>query len=132
MKTLILLLSLLVVGTSFSQKSSKVTIEYKFTNIIEGYDHKTKTEFFIDGGKVSESKEHLQSKKAKVKFKVSAGTHTFKMVNYTFFEGRWEVRSIDNGYSIEGTIESEINFSSKRKILVQYDIDKTEPTFVVK
>jgi hypothetical protein len=132
MKTLILLLSLLVIGTSFSQKNSKVTVEYKFTNIIEGYDHKTKSEFFIDGEKISESPEHLQSKNSKNKFTVSAGKHTFKMVNYTFFEGKWEVRSIDNGYSIEGTIESEINFTKKNKITVVYDINNSEPTFVVK
>ncbi len=34
--------------TSFGQRKSKLTIDWQFTGIIEGYDHDSKVEVYID------------------------------------------------------------------------------------
>lgn len=127
MKSLVLALSLLFVGVTFAQKSSKVSLTYQFKNIQDGYDHNTKTVVFIDGAMVAESSQHPQSKATTIKFTCTRGNHQIKIVNMTFYEGKWEERSIANGYSTEGTIEREILFMKKKTIKVTFDLNQPDP-----
>jgi hypothetical protein len=48
MKNVFMLIFLLMSVTSFGQRKSKLTIDWQFTGIIEGYDHDSKVEVYID------------------------------------------------------------------------------------
>lgn len=136
MKTLFLIIaSTLAISFSnnfFSQKPSKVKLEYIFTHIIDGYDHKTKTEVYIDGVKITESEPHLQSVPTQLTFSITKGRHDIKIENYAFYNNQWEKRSVETGYSLNGTIQKTMVFKKKKSIKITFDIDKTEPDVIEK
>lgn len=121
-------------GKSSKSKGKQVTaaIDWKFINVVDGFDHKTKMKIYVDGEFVSESTVTPGSKGNSMQVKLSSGSHKITIENYTLYEGEWEIRSIDNGYSTEGTVERNLNFSKKStKISIIYDIDNPEPLVTI-
>ncbi|TNE52667.1 MAG: hypothetical protein EP338_14335 [Bacteroidetes bacterium] len=118
---------LLFVGSSFAQRSCKVTVNVRFDNINDGYDHVTKTQIFIDGKLIKESGEHKESEPNSFKLKVPRGEHELKIVNLTLYKGKWEETKVENEYSIDAFYESKIHFKKKKTINVLFDIDQRNP-----
>jgi hypothetical protein len=131
------ILTLLLVVTSFaafanepitttsSPKAVKIQVSYSFAGIVDGYDHDCKTELYIDGKLVATSKPHKQSKPAKVSAKVSMGKHEVKVINYALYEGKWEVHTIANNYSIDCTWSDAIDMQTKKNVItILFDLDR--------
>lgn len=103
----------------------KVTVSWKFLNLVEGYDHDSKCEIYIDGNLVATSSVSKESKPNSVSFNVSKGSHTIKVVNYAYYEGTWEEHTIANNYSIDCLYENRMTFNKrKNKLPLVFDIDK--------
>lgn len=105
-------------------QKSKVSLEINFVGIVEGYDHTTKYEVYIDDALVVTSPEHKESEGFITKFKTTRGEHTLKIVNLTLYEGTWEVTTRDNSYTLDGVITEKINFGKKAYIDIVYDLDQ--------
>lgn len=132
MKQLILALFVLCTSMSFAQKPCKLKVNYKFDNIQEGYDHKTKTQVYVDGKLIGESNEHLQSKPTTISLKAEKGGHEVRVVTMTYYEGKWEERSIANGYSTEGQFTQRMNLGKKKTINITFDLNQPDPIVEVK
>lgn len=129
MKTKLSLLILLGVLTTSvlsakPPKQGKLTVSWSFLHIVEGYDHDTKCIVFVDGKQVGESSVKKESEKNSITVATAQGSHEVKVVNYAFYEGKWEEHTIDNTYSIDCKFEQNITIKKKTKITLVFDIDK--------
>jgi len=103
-------------------------ITWKYTNVNEGYDYDNRMVVYVDGKKVATSAIFLQSKLGTMTVDVPAGNHDILIENYAYYEGTWEVHSIDNDYSIDAIYSANMNFAKKkRSVSLIFDI-KTENT----
>ena len=89
----------------------------------EGYDHITKYEIYIDDYLIMTTTEQKESIPVLKNFKTTRGNHVLKVVNYTFYNGNWELTNRDNDYTLDGTVEQKINFNKKTLIKILYDLD---------
>lgn len=102
----------------------KVTVKWSFENVVEGYDHDTKTELYVDGNLVAVSSVTKETKSNSVTAKVSKGIHTIKVINYAYYEGKWEAHTIENTYSIDCVYETRINCDKKKNVItLVFDIN---------
>ena len=127
MKNLFLILFVLTGTFAVTQKPAKLKVTYKFENIVEGYDHQTKTEVYVDNKLVSTSSEHKQSTPTTINVKTTRGMHNVKVVNYAYYNGQWEERSIANGYSTEGTVTKDWLLKKKNALEITYDLNQPDP-----
>ncbi len=128
------LLTILLLATGFALQASepvpaaeklvKLTVKWSFENIVEGYDHDTKTELYVDGNLVATSTVTKESKPNSVSTDVTPGMHQVRIVNYAMYEGNWEVHSISNNYSIDCLYEEYINCKKKKNtVVLVFDIN---------
>jgi hypothetical protein len=110
--------------TSFGQGKSKLTIDWQFTGIIEGYDHDSKVEVYIDDVLTATSTISKQSKKNSVTVITTRGTHKVRIVNFALYENQWEEHSQANDYSLDAIYDSNLILKKKNKISLIFDIDK--------
>lgn len=104
-------------------KNGKVTVKWSFKGIVEGYDHQNKIAVFVDGEKVGESSQQLESKPNSYSVSVPVGKHSIKIMDYAYYEGKWEEHTIENTYSIDCSYESDIKVKKKTSITLLFDID---------
>ncbi len=110
-----------------------LTITWKFTNVEEGFDHQNRMQVRIDGKLIGTSDTFYESKLSTMKVSVPAGSHTVTVENYAFYEGVWELHSIENNYSVDAFYEANMTFKKKkRSINLIFDIETLETTVVVK
>lgn len=119
-----------VVASSFTtaphdqQKSVAVTVSWSFTGIEEGYDHKTKTELYIDGKLVATSSVTNQSEPNNVSAKTTKGVHDVKVINYAQYDGEWEAHTIENNFSIDCTYQETLNLKKRsNEIILVFNLD---------
>jgi hypothetical protein len=124
MKNVFMLIFLLISTTTFGQGKSKLTIDWQFTGIIEGYDHDSKVEVFIDDVLAATSTVSKQSKKNSVTVIATRGTHKVRIVNFALYENQWEEHSHANDYSLDAVYDSNLMLKKKNKISLIFDIDK--------
>lgn len=124
MKKIILLFALtLIVSVGFSQKV-KLTVNFAFSNIVEGYDHNCKTEVYIDGQLLGTSPTVLESVGGSIAVRFDPGEHEIKVINYAQYEGQWEVHTIENQYGIDALLVETRKFKKgKTKLNLDFDID---------
>lgn len=122
MKIQLLLLSLLLSLTTLAGKNVQVTIKWTFLNINEGYDHENKMVVYIDGKQIGESKVFKQSDKASYSFEIPKGKHTIKIDDYAMYEGKWDIHTKANQYSVDANYEGDINFTANTTINMTFDI----------
>jgi hypothetical protein len=115
-------LFLLIAVAGFSQ-TAKLTVVFQFKNIVDGYDHDTKTQVIIDGEPVGESGVARESKGASFSVEVPVGKHSIKIMNWALYEGEWQEHTIENDYSIDAKFEDEHNFKKAEKLFLIFDID---------
>ncbi len=132
MKNSLLIFALLLTFVGFSQKPCKVTLNYQYLNIEEGYDHLTKTQIYIDGTMIIESPEHYESQKTTVEFEIPGGSHEISIVNLAYYEGTWEEHTVENNYSIDAVVKEVIKFKKKVKIDIIFDLDSSAPIVKIK
>ncbi|MCB9032697.1 MAG: hypothetical protein H6553_02555 [Chitinophagales bacterium] len=100
-KLLILLISIFFFTLSHAQETVKVTFKYNFINSIKGYTYDTKLVLERDGKKIGESKIKNQEIPNEVTFTIPKGNATLKATLYALYNGKWEARTDDNGYSFD-------------------------------
>jgi len=134
MKTVkLLMLMLLFSGSLMAQKKSNLQVSWVYVNVIDGYDHPSKTVIYIDGREVAISTVKKQTEFNSIKMKVPSGEHDVRIVNQSQYEGVWEEHTVDNNYSLDAIYETTLNFKKKpRKIDLTFDIDTEETTAIVK
>jgi hypothetical protein len=117
---------LLFISVFVSGQTSSLTTTFKFDNIEEGYDHICKTQVWVNGELLGESKEVKESQGGSFTVNVPYGEHRVRIVNLAQYEGTWEEHSVANGYSIDCLWEGTHKFDKKRtKVFLLFDIDGT-------
>lgn len=114
---------LLSVQAVSAQKPAKLTVEFSFKGIVEGYDHNNYCEVWIDGVKAGESSRQSESRPNSVTVLTTRGKHTVEIKNFAEYEGAWEEHLIENDYSIDCYYNAEIIIKKKKKIILLFDID---------
>jgi hypothetical protein len=116
-----------------STGESTLTVNWKFLNIVEGYDHDSRLQVYIDGALAATSKVQKQSKKGTLTVKVPAGTHTVRLESNAFYGGQWEAHTIENDYSHDAFYESDLLFlnKGKRKVQLIFNLDAATPDVIV-
>jgi len=124
-RNLLLILAVLTVTTLFATppKDGKLTVSWIFCNIVEGYDHDSKCEVFIDGKSVAVSSVKKESQMNSISVTVLPGKHNVKVMNYALYEGEWEEHTIANEYSIDCSYDGNLNIKSKTQLSLLFDID---------
>lgn len=107
---------------SFAQKQGIITVNSRFTGILEGYDHINKTMVYVDGMLAGETTEQLQSKPNSCSVTVNKGNHSIRIINMANYEGNWEEHTIVNEYSIDALYEGEIKLKKELSINLVFDI----------
>jgi len=116
---------------AFAGKTARLTVNWTFTNVIEGYDHNNKIVIYVDDKMLGESPEYIQSKKASYSVDVPTGKHTLKVENYAYYEGKWELHRPSNGYSVDAYYENIVTFSANNTLNMVCDIDTEKSTITV-
>jgi hypothetical protein len=120
--TIVALLLLALLG-GYAQ-TTRLTINFQFKNIEEGYDHQTKAQVLIDGEVVGESDVTLQSKGKTFQVEVPTGEHELRVVNWALYEGQWEEHLVENEYSIDASYEAVHTFKKPEKLFLVFDLDE--------
>ena len=121
-------ISLILIGTSlfvFAQGNAKLTIEWNYINVIEGYDHESKSAFYLNGEQIGESDISKNSEINYYTMLVPSGVQSISMQNWSLYEGTWEEVLKENNYSVDAFYTVNLNFTAgeEKKIKVQFDID---------
>jgi hypothetical protein len=119
----LLLTFMAITAAAFAGKPAKLTIEYAFKGIEEGYDHTTKAYVFVDGEQVLESPEHKQSIAQSFSISVPSGKRQIKVELWALYEGVWELHVVDNNYSIDCVVDDEFNIKKKGTLKIVFDLD---------
>ncbi|MDH4472958.1 MAG: hypothetical protein QE487_10135 [Fluviicola sp.] len=131
MKIKLLVLSLFSCMAVMAAKTVTVTVKWTFEEVVEGYDHDNKILVFIDGKSVGESQVFKESAKASYSFEVPKGKHSIKIVDYSFYEGKWDIHTKENQYSVDAFYEADINFTANTTINMLFNVDKESSEFTV-
>ncbi|MFN0275807.1 MAG: hypothetical protein ACKVPJ_08690 [Chitinophagales bacterium] len=118
------LTTLLSIHAVYAQKPATLTVSYEFSNIVEGYDHNTYCEVWIDGVKAGESSRGLESKPNSFTIQTTRGIHNVEIKNFAEYQGTWEEHLVANEYSIDCYYSQSMNLKKKNKLKLLFDIDK--------
>jgi hypothetical protein len=73
--TLLVTVMIVVANFTFAQKTGKVTFDWHFVNIIDGYEHEAKLVVSVDDKKYAESSQMMESVKNSMTVKIPRGKH---------------------------------------------------------
>ena len=125
-KTLLLLtliISLFIIDAK-AQRKGTITVNARFSGILDGYDLMNKTVVYIDGRIAGETTEQLQSKPNSCSITVPRGKHRLRIVNMAKNDGKWEEHTFANNYSIDALYESKVRLRKKQTINLVFDITR--------
>lgn len=125
MKKSILLFTLIISMITFgayAQKKGTITVNAKYTGVLDGYDHINKTMVYVDGNLAAETTEQVQSKPNTCLVSVARGKHDIRVINMAYYEGTWEEHTVANEYSLDALYEGSINLKKKLTINLVFDI----------
>jgi hypothetical protein len=109
---------------NLAAKTIQVTFNYKFSNIVEGYDHNSRLKVYLDGALIGTSGNHLESKPNSFTVQFESGYHQLRAVVETEYEGVWEEHTIANTYSIDCLYDNAMTFAKPKTIIkIDFDID---------
>jgi len=135
MRKTILLLTLIIsmfTINALAQKTGIITVNTRFTGVMNGYDHINKTMVYLDGKLAGETSEQVQSKPNSCSISVERGTHDIRIVNMANYDGNWEEHTKTNEYSIDALYEGEIKIKKKLTINLVFDITEEKTIAEVK
>lgn len=111
-----------------SKEEGTLVVNWVYTGVNEGYDHTCRTKVYVDNKLVATSGEQLQSKKGKLQVAVPTGRHKVRIVNESYYEGKWEEHKKENDYSVDAITEETIELKSKNTVTMIFDITSEETT----
>lgn len=122
----ILFLTLFCFSVFLFSQQHNLKFEWIYTNVEKGYDHENKSELFINGVLVKTSSSTKQTEWNSISYQLPRGIHHIKLVNYAFYEGKWEEHLIENDYSIDSIFEVnlEVTKATNRVFRLKFDLDK--------
>jgi len=110
-------------ATVFGQMST-LTVTFKFAAITEGYDHICKSQVWMNGELLGESKEVQESAGGSFTVDIPYGEHTIRVINLANYEGDWEEHTIENNYSIDCEWRGSYVYNKKKnKLFLLHDLD---------
>jgi hypothetical protein len=131
MKLKLLFAICLISLPALAGKTVRLTVNWTFTNVIEGYDHNNKIVVYVDNKMLGESPEYLESNMSSYSVDVPKGKHTLRIENYAFYQDKWEIHRKTNGYSVDAYYENEVTFGSSNTLDMVCDIDSETTTIKV-
>jgi len=120
---LMLIISLFILDAN-AQRKGIITVNARFSGILDGYDLINKTVVYVDGQIAGETTEQLQSKPNSCSVTVPRGKHKLRIVNMAFSDGKWEEHTFANNYSIDALYESKMKLRKKQTINLVFDITR--------
>lgn len=132
MKTLLLLLLALGMGFFTQAKNGKLTVDWKFSNVVEGYNHQNKITIYSDGKKIGESGVFLQDSWGNYTVNLPVGKHQLRIVSSAFYEGKWEEHTVENYYSIDAVYSQELAIYKNTHVTIDWDLDNQNTHFDLK
>jgi len=127
MKKTLLLFTLIIslfLTDANAQRKGTITVNARFSGILDGYDLMNKTVVYIDGRIAGETTEQLQSKPNSCSITVPRGKHRLRIVNMAKNDGKWEEHTFANNYSIDALYESKVRLRKKQTINLVFDITR--------
>ena len=118
-----LIISLFILDAN-AQRKGIITVNARFSGILDGYDLINKTVVYVDGQIAGETTEQLQSKPNSCSVTVPRGKHKLRIVNMAFSDGKWEEHTFANNYSIDALYESKMKLRKKQTINLVFDITR--------
>lgn len=112
---------LLVGHYSFCQ-TVNLTIDYEVLNTVAGSSYESKLEIFADGKSVGMSEAKDQQIPNSVTVKIPMGRYELKAVLMANYQGKWQKRTIKNGYSNDFFWLKERNFKKDLTVKLYFDI----------
>ncbi len=120
---LLLIISMFVVDAN-AQRKGMLTVNARFSGILDGYDLMNKTVVYVDGQIAGETTEQLQSLPNSCSVTVPRGKHRLKIVNMAKSDGKWEEHTFENNYSIDAFYENKVKLRKKQTINLVFDITR--------
>ena len=127
MKKTLLLFTLIIslfLTDANAQRKGTITVNARFSGILDGYDLMNKTVVYVDGRIAGETTEQLQSKPNSCSVTVPRGKHRLRIVNMAKNDGKWEEHTFANNYSIDALYESKVRLRKKQTINLVFDITR--------
>ncbi|MFA5973970.1 MAG: hypothetical protein WC780_16595 [Lentimicrobiaceae bacterium] len=125
MRKTILFISLIIcifASGTYAQKKGTLTVNTKFSGILNGYDYITKTLVYVDGDLAGETSELVQSKPNSCSVTLPRGMHTIRIVNLAYYEGKWEEHTLKNNYALDALYEGNVKVKKKFMMNLVFDI----------
>ena len=98
------------------------SVNWKFENVREGFDHDIRLVVYVDGKRYQVSNIAKGSVGNSFKVNLPKATSELKIVAEAFYEGTWEEHSVANAYSMDAVVQKTGPFSSKLSLDVKFDI----------
>lgn len=109
--------------SSSSSENINLTVNWKFANVIDGYDHQSRIVVYADGRQLGVSNASLGSKGGTYTIKVPKNTQTLRVMTESLYEGEWQENTRDNEYTNDAFAEKQGSFKSPLKLSLIMDID---------
>lgn len=109
---------------ALSNKKVKVTVNWTFEHVVDGYDHENKMVVMVDGKLYGESKSFKQTERATFTISVPKGKHAITIQDYAFYNGVWEPHTKANEYSVDAFYDGVIDCRKGTTITMTFDIDR--------
>jgi len=119
---LFILIGLALVGQNSFGQTVNLTIDYEVLNTVAGSSYDSKLEIFVDGKSIGTSEVKDQQVPNSVTVKIPIGRYELKAVLMANYQGKWQKRTIANGYSNDFFWLKERNFKKDLTVKLYFDI----------
>ena len=99
-----------------------LTIDYEVLNTVTGSSYDSKLEIFVEGKIVGASEVKDQQIPNSVTVKIPTGRYELKAILMANYQGKWQKRTIANGYSNDFFWMKERNFRKDLTVKLYFDI----------
>lgn len=104
-------------------KHYTMTVQWKFTNVEEGYDHRSRMLVFVDELEYGASGESIESAGGAFELLIPKGQHRIRIVNQSFVDSKWQDHTILNNYSVEAVYEKSIEIKKAIQVTLLIDLN---------
>lgn len=109
--------------TSFRGKHYPLEVNWRFVNIEDGYDHRSRMVVFVDDVQYGVSSESSESAGGIFNLKIPKGLHRIRIVNQSYLNDTWQDHTIVNNYSVEAVYEKEIAVNKGVRVTLVIDLN---------
>ena len=116
------LIGFVLASPSGFTQTVNLTIDYEVLNTVPGSSYDSKLEIFADGKSLGASEVKDQQIPNSVTVKIPTGKYELKAVLMANYQGKWQKRTIANGYSNDFFWIKERNFKKDLTVKLYFDI----------